>query len=379
MLTMGVMGHSDKENERRIAIHPEHLPLIPEVYRQQMMFESGYGADFGLTDDDLRRLTGGVGSEAELVARCDVILQPKPTVEEVARFRAGQVLWGWPHLVQGPELTQVAIDNKLTAIAFENMNVEDTSLSLPRHVFERNNEIAGFASVAHALTLRGLTGHFGRPLTAAVIGYGATGKGAVRALRADGAARVVVLTRRAPASVPNEGDGAELVQLRYDFDANQARVEADGGLIPLPEFLSTFDVIVNCTLQDPLKPMMFLMEDQIDGLAPGALVVDVSCDDGMGFSWAKSTTFDSPILDLAGDRRYYAVDHSPSLLWDSATWEISEALIPFIPVILAGREAWLADPVVRDAVEIIDGKIRNRKILEFQKRSQTYPYPETKN
>ena len=37
---------------------------------------------------------------------------------------------------------------------------------------------------------------------------------------------------------------------------------------------------------------------------------------------------------------YYAVDHSPSYLWDAATWEISEALLPFLPTVMAGPEAW---------------------------------------
>ena len=54
----------------------------------------------------------------------------------------------------------------------------------------------------------------------------------------------------------------------------------------------------------------------------------MSCDEGMGFEWARPTSFDDPMLTVATGVHYYAVDHSPSYLWDSATWEISEALIP---------------------------------------------------
>jgi len=36
----------------------------------------------------------------------------------VAALGAGQVLWGWPHCVRAPLLTQLAIDQKVTLIAF---------------------------------------------------------------------------------------------------------------------------------------------------------------------------------------------------------------------------------------------------------------------
>ena len=47
---------------------------------------------------------------------------------------------------------------------------------------------------------------------------------------------------------------------------------------------------------------------------------------------------------VGDDVHYYAVDHSPSYLWNSATWEISEALLPFLRTVLAGPAAWDADP-----------------------------------
>src|SRR5699024_11341114 len=62
-------------------------------------------------------------------------------------LRTGQVLWGWPHCVQDPEITQQAIDRALTLIAFEAMNhwTEDGGFGL--HVFHKNNELAGYCSV----------------------------------------------------------------------------------------------------------------------------------------------------------------------------------------------------------------------------------------
>jgi hypothetical protein len=71
---------------------------------------------------------------------------------------------------------------------------------------------------------------------------------------------------------------------------------------------------------------------------------------------------------------YYAVDHSPSLLWNSATWEISEALLPFLRTVLGGPGAWDRDQTIRRAIEIRDGLIRNPDILSFQHRAARYPH-----
>ena len=102
--------------------------------------------------------------------------------------------------------------------------------------------------------------------------------------------------------------------------------------------------------------------------------MDVSCDEGMGFEWARPTTFDEPMFTVGGAVDYYAVDHSPSYLWNSATWENSEALLPFLPVVMDGPEAWEADETMRRAIEIRDGHVVNPAILEFQGRRAEHPH-----
>ncbi|MGH3432248.1 MAG: hypothetical protein ACRDQB_05365, partial [Thermocrispum sp.] len=68
-------------------------------------------------------------------------------------------------------------------------------------------------------------------------------------------------------------------------------------------------------------------------------------------------------------------DHSPSYLWNSATWEISEALLPHLPTVLGGPDAWDADETIRRSIEIRHGVIRNPNILSFQHRSPDFPQP----
>lgn len=120
---------------------------------------------------------------------------------------------------------------------------------------------------------------------------------------------------------------------------------------------------------------MFVMDDDLAAFTSRTLFVDVSCDEGMGFEWARPTAFADPLRAVGGRAHYYAVDHSPSFLWNSATWENSEALLPYLPVVIAGPAAWDADQTVRRAIEIRDGRIQNERILSFQGRSAEHPHP----
>ena len=374
-LSLGVIARSRKENEQRLAIHPLHIERIEVDLRRRIYLERGYGVPFGVPDGQLADRVAGVRTREQLLADCDVILLPKPLPQDLAEMREGQVLWGWPHCVQNEDITQLGIDRQLTLIAFEAMNhwAGDGSFSL--HVFHKNNELAGYCSVLHAMQLRGLTGEYGRPLRAAVISFGATGRGAVTALNASGVHDVHVLTHREVTAVASPIHSARMVHFDRDAD-NPARchVLGESGQVPLAAYLAGFDIVVNCVLQHTDAPLMFLTGEDVAAFSPGTLIVDVSCDAGMGFSWARPTSFVNPIFTVDSNIHYYAVDHSPSLLWNSATWEISEALLPYLKTVLDGPGAWDRDETIRRAIEIRAGRIQKPDILSFQHRAAQYPY-----
>lgn len=375
-LTLGVVAQSSKPDERRLPIHPLHLDRIEEDLRSQMFLETGYGAAFGIPDAQLAPFVAGFLPRAELMASSDVVLLPKPQLADVAALPDQSVLWGWPHCVQDAALTQTAIDNRLTLIAFEAMNHWTPGGEMNLHVFHKNNELAGFSSVQHALSLAGSTGGYGRRLRAIVIGFGATARGAVTALTAQGVHDVTVLTNRGVTAVGSPIHSAQIRQFEHDGgDGSQSRVLTDDGPQALAPFLAGFDVIVNCVLQDPTAPLTFLKNADLPLLAPGTLIVDVSCDEHMGFEWARPTGFDSPTFEVGQAVTYYAVDHSPSYLWNSATWEVSQALLPYVRDVLTGPQGWDGNETIRRAIEIRDGHIINPQIIEFQNRDAQFPYP----
>src|SRR5215471_15151680 len=216
LLSAGVLARSQKENERRLAIHPRHVDRIDASLRRSLYLERGFGQGFGLPDEQLAGEVAGMRSRAQLMADCDVIVLPKPLPQDLRPMRAGQVLWGWPHCVQNFDITQLAIDRRLTLIAFEAMNHWSGDGSFHLHVFHKNNELAGYCSVLHAMQLIGTTGAYGRPLRAAVISFGAAGRGAVTALQALGVTDIHILTHRPVTAVAAPGRSVRMVQFERD-------------------------------------------------------------------------------------------------------------------------------------------------------------------
>jgi len=374
-LTLGILASTRKPDERRLPIHPLHLDRIAPEIRGRLILEEGYGERFGVSDEHLAPLVGRIASREQLLADADVVLLPKPQPEDLAELRDGQVLWGWPHCVQDRAITQLAIDKKLTLIAFEAMNHWASDGGFGLHVFHKNNELAGYCSVLHSLALTGSTGDYGRRLSAVVIGFGATARGAVTALNAHGVHDVQVLTNRGVAAVGSPIHSVRIAQFDHDNEAPfLSEVITERGRVPLAPFLAERDIVVNCTLQDPNAPLTYLRTEDLDAFRPGSLIVDVSCDEGMGFSWAKTTTFAEPMFKVGDHIDYYAVDHSPSYLWNSSSWEISEALLPFLETVVAGPEAWSANETIRRAIEIRDGVVQNPDVLQFQQREPEYPH-----
>jgi alanine dehydrogenase len=374
-LSLGVVGTSRKADELRLPIHPAHVERIDAGLRRRIFFEHGYAHRFGVADERLAEALGGFRSREQLMTECDVVLLPKPVVEDLMALPQGKVLWGWPHCIQDEDLTQIAIDRGLTLIAWEAMHHWTHEGDFSLHVFHKNNELAGYCSVLHALQLIGTTGAYGQRLRAAVISFGATARGAVTALFALGVHDVDVLTHRSVPAVAAPIAPARLIHYERDPEHPHRAVALNSpGRRPVAEFLAGRDIVVNCILQDTDDPLMFVTTDELSLLTPGSLVIDVSCDEGMGFEWARPTSFAEPMATVGTGVRYYAVDHSPSHLWNSATWEISEALIPFLATVMSGEEAWGANRTIRRAIEIRAGVVQNPKILSFQSRSPSYPH-----
>ena len=374
-LTIGVIGTSRKTDERRYPIHPEHLLRIPENLRKQMVFEQGYGTAFNVSDEYIATLTGGIASRSEILTHIGTAIIAKPVLADLEEMREGGTIWGYAHCVQQHEITQAAIERKLTLIAFEDMYVWSPNGNVGRHTFYKNNEMAGYCAVIHALQLKGIDGHYGDQRKTIIFSFGAVSRGAIYALKAHGFRDIIICIQRPDHEVREEILDCHYVKVRegVEGEARMMVVEHDGTNRPLGDLISEADIIVNGTYQETAHPVNFVIESEADCLKPNSLIIDVSCDEGMGFFFAKPTTFKNPLFRY-NNTDYYGVDHTPSYLWESATRSISAALIVYLQTILKGALQWQKDETIRRAINIEQGIIKNTAILAFQNRENIYPY-----
>jgi alanine dehydrogenase len=361
-MKIGIIWSSNKANERRYPLNWKHIKNLSDQEADSIIFEENYPHLKKI--DRLNRIQ--TMNRTDVFKNSDLIILPKPTPEDFSYFQDNQIIWGWPHCVQSPEITQIAIDKKMTLIAWEEMYVSQDGRRY-ENAFARNQIVAGYASTMHCLTTLGMTaGIFGEDKKAAVIGYGSTGKGAVSALLGLGCNDVTVFTKRSKFDL-------------FDFDSNvkyrsytikNHAVSMNGH--PSAEELKKYDIVVNCILQNPIKPIMFMNTMDAERVNKQMVIIDVSCDKGMGFEFAVPTSFDKPMFEI-NNVVYYAVDNSPSYLFESASYELSYTIIPYLKHIIANG-TYKGNEVLENAVEIEKGVIKNKKIIDFQKRNRKYPH-----
>ena len=154
-LRLGVIGSSAKENERRLPLHPDHLARIPADLRQRITLEHGYGARFRYADAELADTVAGLR-----VPRGDPRgLRRRTPAQAAARGRrgdaAGRGAVGLAALRPGPRADPAGHRPPAHPDRVRGDEPLDRRRPVGLHVFHKNNELAGYCSVLHALELTG--------------------------------------------------------------------------------------------------------------------------------------------------------------------------------------------------------------------------------
>jgi N5-(carboxyethyl)ornithine synthase len=310
---------SEKEKEKRRALVPNDIKKIRNT--KCLYFEKGYGGVLHISDEEYSKLGCQMVSREEALSK-EIICDPKiGDAEYLKDLKAGQIIWGWVHAVQNKGITDILVDNQLSAYAWEEMFDEG------RHVFWRNNEIAGEAAVIHAFQ------HYGvlpEETVVGVLGRGNIAVGAIKSLFSLGA-KVKVYNRNTERLFRKE--------------------------------ISDFDVLVNAILWDTSRDDHIVYMEDLKRMKKGSMIIDISCDEGKGIETSHPTSINQPIYYIDGVL-HYAVDHTPTIFYKSASKSISEALYKYVDALVENNN----NDVLRKALIIENGKILDNKITNFQKR-----------
>lgn len=310
---------STKENEKRVALSFDDIDKIKNI--DKLFFEEGYYSDFNIKDEEIILKGANVVSKDE-VLNMEIICDPKAgDGEYIESLKEKTIVFGWIHAVQNRDITDKFIKNKLTAIAWEDMYEGG------RHSFWRNNELAGEAAVFHAYSLYGKLPY---ETKVALLGRGNIARGALTTLASLGA-RVDVYDRR-------------MEKLLRDN-------------------ISEYDVIVNGVLWDTSRKDHIIYSDDLKRMKRDSMIIDISCDRNGGIETSIPTTIEDPIY-YVDNVLHYVVDHTPSILFKSATSSISSEVVKYIDNIIEGNY----NDVINKAIVIKDGEIKDKRIIEFQGR-----------
>jgi N5-(carboxyethyl)ornithine synthase len=346
-----VFKTSLKENEKRIPIHPAHIERLDPKIIKELVFEKDYGVDYGYSDMQLETMGCKFAKREDLFHKAGILILPKPVAADLEQMLEGQILCGWTHAVQQRDIADLAIEKKLTLLAWEEMNHVTSTTKM--HTFYRNNELAGYAGVLHYLQLLGQDGHYGERKKVVVFGYGSVSKGAIYALQGRGFNNITVYTQRPTHLVADKNPDVWYKNFNDD---------------DFWEDLYSAHIIFNGVLQDVNNPLMFIRnENELAQLKRNAAIIDISCDKDMGFYFAQPTSFKEPLIKLSRGVQYYSVDHTPTYLWNSASREISAALVPHLKDII-DPERWESNSTIINCIDIYNGKIHNQNITKFQNR-----------
>jgi len=321
MKTVGfVISH--KENENRRALIPDDVSCVK--HKDFLFIEKGYGNVLGYSDEDyLSQGIGGVCTREEILQK-DIICDPKVGDAEYLNSLNRQTIFGWVHAVQNRDITDQIVGANLTAYAWEDM------YELGRHVFWRNNEIAGEAAIMHAYLLHGI---FPYNTKVAVLGRGNTARGAIRMLN---------------------DMGAQMCS--YDRKSEKL----------FQKELGEFDVVVNAILWDTSREDHIIYKDDLKRMKRGAMIIDISCDRGGAIETSVPTTIESPDY-LVDGIRHYVVDHTPALFYKSTSQGISNEVVKYLDYLIVGDG--VIPETLSNACIIDDGKIIDQRICKFQNRN----------
>lgn len=309
---------SHKENEYRRAIVPAHLKNVE--YPELLYFEKGYGEVLGIEDSEYEAYGSHIVSHNEVLLK-DIICDPKIGDADYLEELNHQTIFGWVHATQNRDITDKLLAGNLTAFAWEKM------FQKGRHVFWRNNELAGEAAVMHAFQCYARMPY---ETKVAVIGRGNTARGAIKVLN--------ML-------------GADVRQ--YDRRTEEL----------LRDELGQYDVIVNCVLWDVMRKDHIIYRDDLKRMRRNSMIIDVSCDRNGGIETSVPTTIEKPTYMVDGVL-HYVVDHTPALFHKTFTWNNSEVIWKYINELQ--RESY--GDILSEALIVENGRIIDKEIIKFQNR-----------
>ena len=348
-----------KDHEYRVGLTPSSVAELAH-HGHQILVETGAGLGSGLTDAEYVAAGAAiVATPAEIFSRADMVVKVKePLAAERKQLRRGQILYTYLHLAPDLAQTQDLVASGATCIAYETVTSASGGLPLLTPMSEVAGRLAPQVG-AHCLEkaaggrgvlLGGVPGV--APAQVTVIGGGVVGAGAIRMAVGMGA-HVTVLDRDIDRLRALDIEyGPRLTTLFATRDAIEAQVLES-------------DLVVGAVLVPGAAAPKLVTRAQLAQMRPGAVLVDVSIDQGGCFETSHPTTHAEPTYVVDGIV-HYCVANMPGAVPRTSTFALNNATLPYT-LALADKgfpQALFDDAGLMAGLNVHAGRITCRAVAE---------------
>lgn len=346
-----------KNNEFRVAITPSGVHDLT-THNHEVIVESGAGEGSSISDEDYRSAGARIApNAADTWAAADVLLKVKePIHEEYGYFRDDLVLFAYLHLAAEPELTSALVSSKVTAIAYETVQLPSRALPLLAPMSEVAGRLAPIVganamlkpSGGPGLLVPGVPGTY--PAKVVVLGGGVAGTNAV-ALSVGLGADVTVL----------DTNLQRLKELDEVY-AGRIRTIASNGF-EIERAVLSADLVIGSVLVPGAKAPKLVSNDLVSRMKPGSVLVDIAVDQGGCFADSHPTTHDNPTFAVHGSL-FYCVANMPGAVPNTSTYALTNATMPYVRALAnhGWRAALKADDALARGLNTQGGNIVNEPV-----------------
>ena len=311
-----------KNNEFRVAITPSGVHELTR-HGHDVFVEHDAGVGSSIVDDDYVAAGAKILPDADATwAEGDLVLKVKePVAQEYHRMREGQVLFTYLHLAADRPLTDELARRKVTAIAYETVELPDRSLPLLAPMSEVAGRLAPQVG-AHTLMraqggrgvlMGGVSGVYAAKVV--VIGAGVSGMNAA-AIALGMQAEVLLLDR-------------DISKLRHADAIYQGHCQTvASNAYEVERAIIDADLVIGAVLVAGAKAPTLVTNEQVSRMKPGSVLVDISIDQGGCFEDSRPTTHADPTYRVH-DSVFYCVANMPGAVPHTSTYALTNVTLPY--------------------------------------------------